>query len=489
MKSRRPLDIKPGNRNLLNASILDEIHSLYHGLKDEYTCQDDSTSDEDDTIGLYSISKVLHTPVSLNRRKATVMVVGNISAGKSTLLNWLLQEPAQKTGMAIETCGITCIVNGRQINEIGGETALMMFPELRGLVYSYPSLLYNLNVKMCPSFLNRLHSLNFIDTPGLTDGDMLYSFDVVQILKELAISICDLILVCIDPTGQALSKRLLDLVAHLVNNANNKTVFLLTKIDEIPTEADRIKLMCQITQNLSSKVAIKQGFDLIPIYIPGAKDGSYLSSLRLSDEENNIENIANNTKINKSTKFQFDKNTFIPPLNRIREVADAIDKIIDRKVQDNLVALFNDCQQLFNKSKSLIKKQSQIDRNKEYYIKQRRIYSSINYIVALIMIILAVYQGVMYGGIQFFFGEIYSIYWDQISNKTYQRMNFLSEGILNAWLVLIAILFIVFILNKSIQREEHLQFSKDSNLLRKYHDKIKLTLKRAQEIQRLYIDY
>ena len=39
------------------------------------------------------------------RKKVTVMIIGNHSAGKSSFINWYIEEHVQRAGVAIETQG------------------------------------------------------------------------------------------------------------------------------------------------------------------------------------------------------------------------------------------------------------------------------------------------------------------------------------------------------------------------------------------------
>lgn len=53
-----------------------------------------------------------------------------------------------------------------------------------------------------------------LDTPGLVDGCVTYPFDVNRAILELA-QLADLILVFLDPIGQALCSRTMDVVKAL----------------------------------------------------------------------------------------------------------------------------------------------------------------------------------------------------------------------------------------------------------------------------------
>jgi GTP1/Obg family GTP-binding protein len=59
-----------------------------------------------------------------------------------------------------------------------------------------------------------MRSVDLIDTPGLVDGNVNYPFDVNRIIAEMA-EIVDLILVFLDPIGQALCSRTMNVVADL----------------------------------------------------------------------------------------------------------------------------------------------------------------------------------------------------------------------------------------------------------------------------------
>ena len=77
----------------------------------------------------------------------------------------------------------------------------------------------HLNTKIIAS--NVLEKIELVDTPGLIDGDVQYRYDVSTILKFFA-SQSDLILVFLDPQGQAFCQRTMDLVDDLYHHYENK---------------------------------------------------------------------------------------------------------------------------------------------------------------------------------------------------------------------------------------------------------------------------
>ncbi|TRY50043.1 50S ribosome-binding GTPase [Cryptosporidium tyzzeri] len=511
------LALKPNEqRNNLNASILDEIYGLYNGYKvggvhgmgrkgsksrnldrfinqyeDEMEGYEEELESNDDGLGLYSISRALNLKVSKLGRKATVMIIGNVSAGKSTLINWLLQENIQKTGMAIETCGISFVVSGKQVNEIGGETALMILPELREVVERNPTLLPSLSVKTFPSNQGRLQSINFIDTPGLLDGDSIYSFDIDNVIRDIAMSLCDLVLICIDSSGQAFSKRLLSFAKYIAQNAPRKTSFLLTKIDEIPTEEDRIKVICQVTQNLSSSIAIKHGFDLIPIYIAGAKDGTYLTLNTLqslgesfsNSENQNITNVRNKSGKSHASDKLSQVGNGLPTLNRILEVVDQIEKVVDRKVQDDIATLINDCQTLLEHNKCLIYKQTQLEKNKENLYRQKNLYKKSSLFIILLMLIMAIFQVCNYSGFNIFSNS------EAIQqNGTTTSFDLTPENQTSVWLFLTASLLTSLLLYRNVQKEQQQCFHRSLKTLKKYLSVLNSINSKAVDLHDSYIN-
>lgn len=366
----------------INREILKEVYKLYKSPPSQLKAaaktapsatkrllgrrnSDARDSDAEPTC-LVSIGQSVHHPVTLGHQKATVMVIGNISAGKSTFINWLVQEAVQKTGMAIETSGFTFITSGRCVTEIGGESTLPLRPHLQHIAAKYPGFLQNLSLKTCPSRNGRLQLIDLVDTPGLADGELQYPFNVEKIIVEMT-SCVDLFLVFFDPIGQALGRRVLSVVEQLTETCPDKVRFCLTKVDQIRTEEERIKVMCQTTQSLTAKIKSRHGFDLIPLYIPGATDGTYLlEDLQRQD-----------TKI----------------VNRLQDLVDDIERSTERRVQDALNGLHHDVTALNSKVDRLLERQRETQRDVERYASRSRRKAVFRFFVLLAMAFLALLHG------------------------------------------------------------------------------------------------
>uniref|UniRef100_A0A3Q0RDI5 Si:ch211-11k18.4 n=1 Tax=Amphilophus citrinellus TaxID=61819 RepID=A0A3Q0RDI5_AMPCI len=237
------------------------------------------------------------------RKKITVMLMGNHSAGKSSFINYV-EEHIQRTGVAIETQGFSFVTNGRKRESLTGNATLHLYPHFKPLqefkVSEY------LSTEICTSRQKRFSLVTFVDSPGLVDGDMKYPFDVDEVI--LWLDLCDLILVFFDPMGQALCKRTLNIVESLNEKHGDRLRFYLSKADEAGGESDRQRVMMQIVQELCKRPGLnKCGFDMPTIYIPNP---------------------------NKPSRC----------VNQIEEVCRTIEKTINQTVQNTLNSLERDCE-------------------------------------------------------------------------------------------------------------------------------------------------
>ncbi|GCC20717.1 hypothetical protein chiPu_0019284 [Chiloscyllium punctatum] len=283
-------------------------------------------------VGLVGIAKQLGLRLLAPRKKITVMLMGNHSAGKSSFINWYIEEHIQKTGVATETQGFTFVTSGKKRESLLGNATLHVYPQFQGLEQVKGVTDY-LTTEISTSKQKMFFLVTFIDTPGLVDGDMSYEFDVDKALIWLGEQ-ADLILVFFDPMGQALCKRTLNVVEKINEMHGEKLRFYLSKADEAGHESDRQRVMMQIVQELCKRPGLnKCGFDMPTIYIP-------------------------------------DPNKLAPCLNRIQEVCTTIEKTINRSVQNTLNQLGKDCELVINTAECKLQESSeQASRNRRAWIK------------------------------------------------------------------------------------------------------------------------
>jgi len=276
----------------VNERILKECHSLYM----------------DEQNGLITIANTLDLKLLPPRKKITIMLIGNHSAGKSSFINWYIEEHVQRTGVAIETQGFSFVTSGRRRESLTGNATLHLYPHFKPL-QEMPGVLDYLSTEISTSKQKKFPLVTFVDSPGLVDGDMSYPFDVNEAILWLS-ELCDLVFVFFDPIGQALCKRTLNIVEKISETSSEKMRFYLSKADEAGHESDRQRVMMQIVQELCKRPGLNRtGFDMPTIYIP------------------------NPTKPNRC-------------VNQIEEVCKDVEKTINQTIQNTLNTLEKDCEKI-----------------------------------------------------------------------------------------------------------------------------------------------
>ncbi|KAM9392394.1 uncharacterized protein KZ484_003855 isoform 2-T2 [Pholidichthys leucotaenia] len=289
------------SRNAANAD------SIAGGVScDERILRDCHRLYTDPDSGLIKVAETVGVKLLPPRKKITVMLMGNHSAGKSSFINWYVEEHIQRTGVAIETQGFSFVTSGRKRESLTGNATLHLYPHFKPL-QEFKGVSEYLSTEICTSRQKRFSLVTFVDSPGLVDGDMKYPFDVDEVILWLG-DLCDLILVFFDPMGQALCKRTLNIVESLNEKHGERLRFYLSKADEAGGEPDRQRVMMQIVQELCKRPGLnKCGFDMPTIYIPNPSKPSRC-------------------------------------VNQIEEVCRSIEKTINQTVQNTLNSLEKDCE-------------------------------------------------------------------------------------------------------------------------------------------------
>ena len=118
----------------------------------------------------------------------------------------------------METKSIQIITSGKNYNRLAGHSTRKLFPIFSNLIDPIskkeliPGLLENLITRVCPSKHHCFPYVNFIDTPGLTDADLRYAFDIDKSIQWLAENVADVIMVFFDPIGQTLCNRTMSIL-------------------------------------------------------------------------------------------------------------------------------------------------------------------------------------------------------------------------------------------------------------------------------------
>ena len=287
-----------------NERILKSIHDLY---------ERGPNGNQPGSVGILEIAKdpLLNVTCWKPRKKVSVLIIGNHSAGKSSFINWYIDESIQTTGVAIETRGFTYVTSGRKRESLKGDATFAFYDHLDGLE-RFEGIQANVFTEVSTSKEKNFPAIDFIDTPGLVDGEMEYPFDVSAAILWLADHV-DLVLVFFDPIGQALCGRTMKVIEALNEKHAEKLSYYMSKADQVEKEHDRQRVLIQITQNLSGRINNSHAFKLPTIYLP--------------NEQNSTANIP----------------------NALSEVCEDIDKAIRLTVQKNLTAMKDDCARIDRK--------------------------------------------------------------------------------------------------------------------------------------------
>eukprot|EP00035_Acanthoeca_spectabilis_P025087 m.456740 g.456740 ORF g.456740 m.456740 type:complete len:462 (-) comp21121_c0_seq1:125-1510(-) len=230
--------------------------------------------------GLIKIAALVGRELLPPRQKITVLLCGNHSSGKSSFINWYIDEHVQKSGVAMVTSGFTFITSGIKRQTLTGEATIELFPHMKGLE-ECAGVANCITTEIVTSQHRAFPMITFVDTPGLIDGDAKYPYDIDAALLWLG-RMADVTLVFFDPIGQALRKHTIDVVEKMCSDPLSdfrKMHFYLSKADEAGSDRDRQKVIVQMSKELFGDAQTRPGMakvgthaEIPTIYIPTEDD-------------------------------------------------------------------------------------------------------------------------------------------------------------------------------------------------------------------------
>lgn len=430
-------------QNQTNEKVLKACHDIY-------------TKPE---TGLVTLAENIDTKLSLlvPRKKISILLIGNHSAGKSSFINWYLDEHIQKTGVAIETQGFTVVTSGKKRESLTGNATLHLYPHFNKLVTDVPNVLEHLTTEVSTSKAKKFSLVNLIDSPGLVDGEMKYPFDINKSILWWA-NLVDLVFVFFDPIGQALCKRTLDICEEMSNLGHREKMrFYLSKADEAGHEADRQRVMMQVVQELCKRPSLNtHSFDMPTIYVPTLN--------------------SNRSKC----------------VNQIDLVCKEIESTINLTIQNTLNQLQLDSVLLNNKIEHKLNNDQNIkNSNFNKFLRKLAFYSISLWPLFFCCIWLTLYI------IDFFIGaeDFFQIYLNlspnnripKILHHTFLENNFIQERSLNQKIYLFGFCFISYLVGKYTTVAEKILSKRDKLLLVKYKNLLRDKIIKQKE--HLYEEY
>ena len=112
----------------LKDRIFNDVFNLYTGEGDRVPALETLHRLEDVSTLSHFQPPLLHP-----RKRVTVLIIGNHSAGKSSFINWYCEQPVLATGVAVESQGFTLITYGKDTTSIKGEGTIRENQHLRAV--------------------------------------------------------------------------------------------------------------------------------------------------------------------------------------------------------------------------------------------------------------------------------------------------------------------------------------------------------------------
>ncbi|CAD2098291.1 conserved Plasmodium protein, unknown function [Plasmodium vinckei lentum] len=300
--------------------VLDRIEEIYY--KDTKYKKLESVNNSNNNIcvndlNLNIISDYLNVDISVFSKKTTVLLLGNAQSGKSSFINWFTESYVQNTNRIPKGNQMTYIDvkrnyrfnfknfknNNYQLgldkfhenyyndrysgdNEYGdnyyehgfmgendknvilsGENCFSIFRPFKKLKEKSKNLKNYIYGKLCyqnkiTKYMNRVNSVSFIDTSGITDAD---DNDYDELILNMS-KYVDIIFVFIDSNTHSISNRLLKIMNYLLQNQINKVTICITRIDIIE-KINLYRVVFYLTQHFLKNLNIfKQHINMVSSY-------------------------------------------------------------------------------------------------------------------------------------------------------------------------------------------------------------------------------
>ncbi|KAF8280682.1 putative Dynamin family [Trypanosoma cruzi] len=218
---------------------------------------------------------------SADHRNSMVMLLGNHSAGKSTIINYLLGRAVQRTGVAPTDDGFTIIQRGDRDSEEDGPTSLSdpryQLQDLQkfGMHFVHR---FKVKTRQLPPSSNVPYGLMIVDTPGMIDTPVhvkdrtslegqLRGYDFLAATRWFA-SRCDVILLVFDPANPGTTGETLDVLTKSLAGFEHKFLLVMNKVDMFDKATDFGRSYGALCWNLSKVIEMKDIPRIYTTFIP-----------------------------------------------------------------------------------------------------------------------------------------------------------------------------------------------------------------------------
>ncbi len=229
--------------------------------------------------------------------KPIVLIIGNYSSGKSTLINELVGQHIQRTGQAPTDDSFTIITSDPGINnvETPGSTLVnderLPFQHFRGFG---EKLISHICMKQVSSPV--LENMAIIDSPGMIDAtsENDRGYDYMKVLGEFA-KIADLIVLMFDSHKTGTIKESYETIRHTLpeKSGEHRIVFVMSRIDECDHLSDFTRSYGTLCWNMSQMTGRKDIPHIYLTYAPSVVDPNTVAEGWPQERDELIEKIKN----------------------------------------------------------------------------------------------------------------------------------------------------------------------------------------------------
>lgn len=262
--------------------------------------------------------------------KPIVLIIGNYSSGKSTLINELVGQHIQRTGQAPTDDSFTIITSDPGLDnvETPGSTLVndekMPFQHFRGFG---EKLISHICMKQVASPM--LENMAIIDSPGMIDAtsENDRGYDYLKVLGEFA-KMVDLIVLMFDSHKAGTIKESYNVIRNTLpeKSGEHRIVFVMSRIDECDHLSDFTRSYGTLCWNMSQMTGRKDIPHIYLTYSPSVVDPSTVAEGWPQERDELIE------KIKRAPGFRINHilEDIDRQVNELQIVAEAVSEFIRR---------------------------------------------------------------------------------------------------------------------------------------------------------------
>jgi GTPase SAR1 family protein len=262
--------------------------------------------------------------------KPIVLIIGNYSSGKSTLINELIGQPIQRTGQAPTDDSFTIITSdpGMENVETPGSNIVndekLPFQHFKGFG---EKLISHICMKQVASPM--LENMAIIDSPGMIDAtsEKDRGYDYMRVLGEFA-KIADLIVLMFDTHKAGTIKESYETIRNTLpeKSGEHRIVFVMSRIDECDHLTDFTRSYGTLCWNMSQMTGRKDIPHIFLTYSPLVVDPSTVAEGWPQEREELIE------KIKRAPGFRINHilEDIDRQVNELQIVAEAVGEFLSR---------------------------------------------------------------------------------------------------------------------------------------------------------------